>query len=181
MKKCPKCSVDLKRKEYEGFAVLQCESCRGHLVTHPRLDAILRVDRLPADELKAEARSSFREDTAERLRCPACLRFMEKKPLRLPGCELQMDACPHCAQIWMDGGELALAQLGHQTSPRFLDAQGMKRRVAELELSPERKAAFEQDLAALPEEPSVVDETIAQVIGEVITTLLRTWRPPISK
>jgi Zn-finger nucleic acid-binding protein len=152
MKKCPHCSCGLTQVDYEGFRVFQCGECRGHLVESQRLDCIKYLARKSTEELKAEAASEFRGSSPERVRCPRCHAPMVKEDMRLPGTALQMDVCRPCGLVWFDGGELALAQLGHQAGPLFDEAQEMKRRMEELEASPERKARFNESLDGLPDD-----------------------------
>lgn len=76
---------------------------------------------------------------------------MRKEPANLREVTVQTDVCKQCDLVWLDGGELALLQLGHQRTSRFIDAGEYRRRMDQLDMSPERKAAFEADLQKLPE------------------------------
>jgi len=84
-----------------------------------------------------------------------------------------LDVCRSCSLVWLDGGELALVQLGYESSAIFAEAQEMKRRMAQLEASPNRKAAFEENLARLPVEPSPVEEAVAEIAGEMFEAIIR--------
>ena len=46
----------------------------------------------------------------------------------------------------------------YQLTAWFADAQEFKRRMQELETSPERKARFEEDIVRLPTTPNPVEE-----------------------
>lgn len=173
MKKCPFCDIPLLAVEYEGFPILRCEQCRGHLVRSSRLDAIKRVARKSKDELKAEATAEFHSDNSGPIKCPRCHMTMHKRSIALPLLALQMDVCIPCTLVWLDGGELALAQLGYETSARFLDAQELKRRMASLDASPDRKAAFEKNVAQLPAPTYPVESALEEVAAEVVGALLR--------
>lgn len=159
MNNCPVCSTPLTQVAYEGFIVQRCEQCKGHLLTSSRLDAIKRITRKSQEELKAEA-AEFHGEHTGRIKCPGCYAPMDKQAIRVPVLTLQMDVCRRCSLVWFDGGELAIAQLGYEATPGFADAQEMKRRMAELEASPARKAAFEKNLAKLPEPTGVVEQAL---------------------
>ena len=169
MRKCPVCSVDLVPTDYEGFRVMQCTGCGGHLVPLQRFQSIKRVNRKSPDELKAEASSQFSASSLKTLRCPRCHMAMRKKRADLPVLDLQTDVCRRCELVWLDGGELALLQMGYQATSKFIDAQEFKRRMHELEASPERKARFEDALAKLP----MAKDPLEEVLGEAGDMLLR--------
>jgi Zn-finger nucleic acid-binding protein len=139
----------------------------------PRLESIKRITRKSLNELKAEASAEFRGSNPGCVRCPYCHMRMSKQPIKLPVLALQMDVCCACSIVWFDGGELALAQLGYEATPGFADAQEMKRRMAELQASPDRKAAFEKNLAKLPEPRGLVEEAVDKIVGEALEVILR--------
>ena len=168
MRNCPTCSILLTPVDYEGFRVLRCAQCGGHLVGQAELESIQAVALKSPEELKAEAAAGFRGGNAGRIRCPRCHMEMGKQTLLLPGPDLEMDVCRPCSLVWLDGGELALAQLGHEAGAGFKDAQTMKRRMAELEADPERKAAFEANLAAMPDEPSPLQEAVEDAVDDMV-------------
>jgi Zn-finger nucleic acid-binding protein len=147
---CPRCAVPLAPEAYEGFPVLRCPDCAGHLLDLSRYEAIRRLPEKSIAELEAEAKESFAGDYPAPIRCPRCHLAMEKRPLDVPGFDLHLALCRACALVWLEGGELALAQLAYQATPAFRDRQELKRRAAELEADPDRKAAFEEAVAKLP-------------------------------
>lgn len=98
---------------------------------------------------------------------------MRKQTVRLPGYSLETDVCIPCSLVWLDGGELALAQLGHETKAGFLDAQEMKRRIEELEVSPERKAEFEKNLARLRNAPDLIEEFSDNITADILEAIIR--------
>ena len=89
--------------------------------------------------------------------------------MNVPLLDLRMDVCRECCLAWLDSGELAFAQLAYETTDRFVDSQELKRRMAELEASPERKAAFEARVAKLPDERGPVE----QAFGDASESALR--------
>lgn len=167
MKNCPRCEKTLIPSDYEGFRVFRCDQCHGHLVPSVRVDSIKRLGVKPADDLKTEA-ADFKGDTPGTVRCPACRRHMERTVLGLPERDLSLDVCRLCALVWLDAGELALLQLGHEATDRFADAQDMKARAARLESSPARKAAFEENLASLPDRPNPIEEGIREAAEDAL-------------
>ncbi|MCX7006724.1 MAG: zf-TFIIB domain-containing protein [Kiritimatiellaeota bacterium] len=160
MKNCPHCHIPLTPMDYTGFNVLHCDQCKGYLVDVSRLETIKRLARKEQAELKAEVRAEYQGDTPAPVKCPKCHLPMQKKPVQLPGLMLQLDECKECALLWLDGGEIALVQLEPRTLPIYSDMQDMKRRSAALETDPERKAAFERNLAKLPDEADPFEDDL---------------------
>jgi Zn-finger nucleic acid-binding protein len=173
MRNCPICGSPLTRVDYEGFAVLRCDKCRGHLVDLSRVEAIKRTTGKSQEELKTEATTEFHGSNKGLVKCPRCHVPMRKQPVTLPGLAMETDFCRACSLVWFDGGELALAQLGYEATPGFADVQEMKRRMTELEASPARKAAFEKNLAALPEPRSPLAEAMEESAADVLESILR--------
>ena len=128
------------------------------------------------DELRAEASADFRASSSATLKCPRCHMPMRKQAADLPVLDLQTDICRSCQLVWLDGGELALLQLGYQVKSRFIDAQEFRRRMRELEASPERKARFEEDLAKLPEAKDPLEQALGEAGEELLAALLRSGR-----
>lgn len=147
---CPKCKVDLVPRKYERVRVLQCAQCMGMLA--PELDAAVIKSRREktCDELKTEAEHEYVSDTKETIICPRCQFPMVKRPIWSKFTAVQYDLCRRCNHVWLDGGELAVMQLLFECSLRGYDVARFQKRMAELELSPERKAAFEAALANMP-------------------------------
>ena len=166
---CPICSVPLAPVAYEGFQILRCPQCRGHLLDLSRYEAIQSIPDTSLAELEAEAKAGFQGDHPNRIRCPRCRGVMDKRPLRVPGFEnLHLDFCRGCSLVWFDGGELALAQLAYQASPAFRDVQEMKRRAEALDADPERKAAYDEAVAKLPEAPDPFTVGLREAIFDAL-------------
>ena len=130
MKKCPICNVDLLATDYEGFRVMSCGDCGGHLVSLQRFGCIKRVNKKTQVELKGEATSQFKGSTECDIKCPRCHALMGKEVAALPYVEVHTDVCRHCDLVWLDGGELAMLQLGHEASTKFMDSTDIKPKVA---------------------------------------------------
>ena len=165
---CPICSVPLAPVAYEGFQILRCPQCQGHLLDLSRYEAIRRIPHKTLAELEAEAQEGFAGDNPAPIRCPRCHVTMFKKPIAVPGFSLNTDVCRDCALVWLDGGELALAQLAYQATPAFRDVQEMKRRAEALDADPERKAAYDEAVAKLPEAPDPFTVGLREAIFDAL-------------
>ena len=165
---CPVCNVPLQPEAYEGLLIRRCPQCQGHLLERARFEAIQRIPQKTLAELEAEARAGFAGDTPAPVRCPRCHVTMLKRPLSVPGFDLHLDLCLDCQLVWLDGGELAMAQLVYQASPKFRDTQEMKRRAAALDADPERKAAFDEAVAKLPARPDPFREGLSEAFRDAI-------------
>ena len=178
---CPICQVPLKPEAYEGFLILHCPQCQGHLIERDRFDAIQRIPQKTLAELEAEAKAGFTGDTASSLRCPRCQVTMTKRPLTVPGFNLNIDICLDCKLVWLDGGELALAQLAFQASPKFRDTQEIKQRAEALAADPDRKAAFDKAVAKLPKAKDPIraglDESFLEALLRMFIRPYPWWIP----
>lgn len=177
MRSCPACNVPLEPEDYEGFRILHCPQCRGHLAERSRFEAIRSLAGKSPGELETEARNDFSGDNPNPIRCPRCRRPMEKRPLPVPGFDnLHVDVCRDCLLVWFDGGELALAQLAHQNSPAYRNQAELRRRAESLDADPERKAAFDEAVSRLPlDRDSLaqgVEESFADALRHVLLRIL---------
>ncbi|MEE8452517.1 MAG: zf-TFIIB domain-containing protein [Thermoguttaceae bacterium] len=167
---CPSCAAQLVRTTYEGLPVFRCDECSGYLLGRKRVDGIKRSRGKSVEQLKEETLGESQEDTKTLVRCPRCRMKMKKDLLPEP-VSLHVDRCGQCDLIWLDGGELARVQLGHEMTPQGRDAAEMQRRHKEMD--PERRREFEENLAKLPERESLV----LGALKEALTTRRRRgWR-----
>lgn len=179
---CPICQVPLAPETYEGFPIWRCPQCRGTLLDLSRYEAIQSVPEKTLAELETEARDGFLGDHPAPIRCPRCHLAMGKQPLRVPGFDnLHLDFCRGCSLVWLDGGELALAQLAYQASPAFREKEEMKRRAAARDADPERKAAFDEAVAKLPLDPHPFFEESPHLVVDALLDILHHgkwyWKP----
>lgn len=151
--KCPVCRIPTARVMYEGFMLPHCMQCKGHLVSCNRVEFIKGRRTKTLDELQAEVLAASGADAVEKLRCPGCNRMMEKLK-EPPPADFYYDQCQACQWIWFDGGELARLKLTYQISQQGKEAAELQRRLREM--TPERRAEFEANLAALPVEEDEV-------------------------
>jgi len=172
MRNCPHCRIPLISVDYEGVSVQWCERCRGHLMYAARLGPIKQIAGKSQDQLRTEAATEFRGNNTARIKCPRCCAPMSKQDTRLPGLNLQIDVCRACSLIWLDGGELALVQLGHEAKGAFANAQELKRRMEKMEASPDRKARFEEILARMPKENEEPDAFPSDLVEEILLAII---------
>jgi Zn-finger nucleic acid-binding protein len=164
MRSCPNCSIPLTRATYEGITVDVCSECRGHLVEGVRLKGIQRKISTSHDQLLDQAKR-YLGSSVHAIVCPACSSMMKKESTSSL-IEFELDVCPSCHIVWLDGGELALLQIAYETTHQSKSAEEFKRRVRELELDPARKARFEHNLAQLPEGRDDLVEVFGETVGE---------------
>ena len=169
---CPICDVPLEPEAYEGVPVLRCPDCQGHLLELTRYESIQRIPEKSLAELEAEAQAGFAGDNPSPIRCPRCHGAMQKRPLPVPGFDLHLDLCRGCALVWLDGGELAMAQLAYQATPAFRDRQELKRRSGARDADPERKAAFDEAVAKLPLKPPPCQEGLHEAVRDALFQLI---------
>jgi len=163
--KCPACTAELVRVTYEGLPVLRCEYCFGYLLGQKRMEGIQRTRRRSTDELEQEAVAENRGDSEQKIRCPRCRKKMRKEFLKEPA-SFHTDTCVNCQLIWFDGGELARLQLRHEIRPQAREAAELERR--HREMSPERRAEFERNLAKLPEPESPLEAGFKEAVIEAL-------------
>ena len=169
---CPLCAIPLEPETCEGFPILRCPGCQGHLLQLSRYESIKCLPDKTLAELEAEAKEGFQGDNSKPVRCPRCHLAMDKRPLPVPGFDLHVDLCRGCSLVWLDGGELALAQLAHQATPGFRDTQELKCRAAALEADPERKTAFEEALARLPQAADPFTEGLHEAVRDAFFQII---------
>ena len=110
--KCPTCQTELKRIFYGGAPVFRCFDCAGYLVSEKRFCTVIRCDAASIELLKNEVILESKADTTHKIKCPRCFYPMLKLKLEWLG-SITIDVCGNdkCGHLWLDGGELARAQL----------------------------------------------------------------------
>lgn len=166
---CPCCKIKLSRIQYEGLNIRQCKACHGHLVTHSRLSSIQTRRRRCEDDLLDEVVDEG-PDTTEKLRCPACLRRMEKRKKKIGSLKFFVDRCLDCQHVWLDKGELAKLQVAFEYSEKGEEAERFRQRLTNM--SREDKAAFERRIGSLRED-SVSREIAIELLANLVLGSLR--------
>lgn len=174
-RKCPSCQVALVKEDYESVWVLRCPSCRGTLISRERLERVERDPARPVPLLKKEARAEHAGDREGPVACPRCHAIMDKQTVTRGSAALHFDFCSACDLYWLDGGELALAQLLYETSPQGREARALQQRALEAHLSPERQARFQAAMAQLPDELPEDGLTSSSQWPELMSILVRLW------
>jgi Zn-finger nucleic acid-binding protein len=155
MRTCPVCLISLLSEEYEGVRIARCPKCRGVLLPGYKFDMIRHFRQRSSADLKQEAEADFSGNTTATLRCPKCRTKMEKHALARRLSLVTVDYCSTCDRVWLDAGELALAQLVFEASARGRELLDHQQRMLALEASPARKARFEEALARMPDTEDV--------------------------
>jgi Zn-finger nucleic acid-binding protein len=104
---CPRCYLPLYETTVgEGHVVraLQCSKCEGHWLSEGVLDEVSRdVD------VKWRERRHLPSAEVQRapMRCPSCgIPTIMQKVKSARDKKVDMDVCPSCHGVWLDGGEL---------------------------------------------------------------------------
>ena len=161
--KCPACSAELRRSQYEGLPVFACDQCGGYLVSTNKAVGIGRRHETPTATLVQEASAGEGSDNADDLRCPRCNRAMKKE--HWPGSKsFHIDKCHSCDLVWFDVGELAQMQLEQESTARGQDATRLQQRHEQM--TPSERQQFEEDLARLPEGEASLASPIGQALWE---------------
>jgi Zn-finger nucleic acid-binding protein len=164
--KCPNCSSDLNRSQYEGLPVFSCADCSGYLVSTRRVTHINRRRIHSADELTEEAITDVREDREHSLRCPRCMRQMDKE-LCDQAKSFHIDKCVDCELVWFDAGELARSQLAYESTERAQETRQFQER--HLQMTSDERKEFEHNLASLPEGEASLESEFGQgLIGSLV-------------
>ncbi|MBN1589947.1 MAG: zf-TFIIB domain-containing protein [Pirellulales bacterium] len=160
--KCPNCNLQLRRILYEGMPVFRCMRCHGYLLGERRLEGIKSSPLTSIEQLKQEVINEAQADTEKPIRCPRCLRKMEKRFIEEPAA-LHVDACRECGHVWLDGGELARLQLSHEMQPQAQEARRFRERIRSM--TAEEKATFEANIKKLPKEERSVPILLEMLFG----------------
>ncbi len=146
--KCPSCQSQLRRILYEGAAVFRCMQCHGYLLSKKRLEGIKASPATSIEQLKQEVIAEAQPDTEGPVRCPRCLRKMDKRFIEEPAA-LHIDVCRECRHVWLDGGELARLQLSHEMKPQAQEARRFRQRLRTM--TAKERAEYEENLRNLPD------------------------------
>lgn len=112
---CPKCLGKLEEKITEDFKVDVCFVCEGIWFDADELKNVLEADAkdfkfidLSRKEFDGEETKDFRDtfDKAEAV-CPKCQDNVKLVKKEFQGKhKVNVDICPRCNGIWLDGGEI---------------------------------------------------------------------------
>ncbi len=101
---CARCQHPMREAVHEGVSMLACPRCASGLVAGEGLRKLLRDRTDPATWL---ASGVARQEGTGHLFCPdhGGLTTMQRWMLRHEEHEIEVDACPTCAGVWLDSGE----------------------------------------------------------------------------
>jgi Zn-finger nucleic acid-binding protein len=127
---CPRCQAALDEAQLDTYRVSLCKTCRGALLAHADLPAILEsgwrvVSRDFAEKTEFHAPEGWHNEP--QLCCPDCGKPMEKYGYMGLGA-IQIDRCNACSEVWVDATELqnmviALAQSNYRSEDGFRRGQ----------------------------------------------------------
>jgi Zn-finger nucleic acid-binding protein len=136
--------------------------CHGYLLSRKRLEGIQASPATSIEQLKQEVINESQPDTTEAIRCPRCMRKMDKNFIEAPA-SLHIDVCRECDFIWLDGGELGRLQLAHEMKPQAQEARRFRERLKAM--TAEEREQFEADMAKLPDEKKTLPLLFSMLSG----------------
>ena len=99
---CPRCGAALVKTPYRDRIGYACPEDHGVAVTLGAVRALCGSRKL-IDLLWLR---SGAEDACDGADCPVCRRPMRQVTLDIAGCELELDICRRCQEVWFDPHEL---------------------------------------------------------------------------
>ncbi len=105
---CPACDHTLTPTDVGGLTVDVCEGgCAGLWFDNFELEKVDEAHESAGEPLlDVEGDPSVRPDGDRRFDCPACGDFVMHRYFFSVEREIEVDECPNCAGVWLDGGEL---------------------------------------------------------------------------
>jgi len=103
--KCPFCAVPMKIGAIGGEHVRYCTRCRGLLAKMDAFTDIVQDLRSRREASAAATQPPEWSDLDRKVRCPRCGAVMDTHLYGGPG-NVIIDACEHCAVVWLDAREL---------------------------------------------------------------------------
>ena len=106
---CPQCQTAMTEENFGGALVNVCGECRGIWFDDSELERLDHERKGAGPALAAALRhelESPRGPAHGPLGCPHCAVAMDVRPHELES-EVDIDECPECGGIFLEGGELA--------------------------------------------------------------------------
>lgn len=105
---CPACDHTLTPRDVGGLTVDVCEGgCSGLWFDNLELEKVDEAhESAGVTLLDVEGDPSARPDDGRRFDCPACGDYVMHRHFFSVEREIEVDECPGCAGVWLDGGEL---------------------------------------------------------------------------
>ena len=179
MPRCPLCTTQCDRIDYEGVAIYNCGTCGGHWLSQARLDVIInrREYEMPEPVKQKMIELADASNTTGPLTCHTCGKTMLKEQFKhWP--EIQIDRCPKCNGLWLDRGELEKCQIFWeylQDHPDQWENQDLITRRALLEAELKNRQAELRERAHAAQEAKRAGYYGPQAVGiaKIITSLFR--------
>jgi Zn-finger nucleic acid-binding protein len=130
-KKCPECSQEMRKKEYEGVVIDICENCGGVWLDKDELYHILetreeKFSQSQQEEVAPEKIIPPRpEDLIPQLNCPVCGALMQRFAFGYSS-GIILDRCPNGDGVWLDRGELEKVQIYKEKSQDYAEKEYAK-------------------------------------------------------
>lgn len=127
---CPRCAKTLEEQQLDELSFRCCRGCKGMLLPHADLIAVLEKSWHAVPREKAETTSFCVAEGWQNepvFRCPVCNQTMEKYGYMGIGM-IQIDRCDACALVWLDADELqnmvlALAKTNYRSATAWEESQ----------------------------------------------------------
>lgn len=112
---CPKCVGKLEHKNAENVELDVCFVCEGIWLDSGELEKVIEADSkdfkfisLGREELDGKEISDYKDELDEKEAiCPRCENGIKLLRKEYQGKRaVNVDACPECKGIWLDGGEI---------------------------------------------------------------------------
>lgn len=106
--KCPACGSQMKNINVEGISVDVCRhGCGGVWFDRFELQKMDEAHESAGETLlEIEVNDNIQVDQSTMRKCPHCVELTLMRHFLSPKREIEIDECPGCAGIWVDGGEL---------------------------------------------------------------------------
>ena len=105
--RCPRCHVQLERKEMDGVTVEYCSQCSGLCLDSGELDRIAEETPGSLEYSMASGASLAHDDGRPAIACLKCGTPKQMRKIELlHHSGIVLDRCDSCGVLWLDMGEL---------------------------------------------------------------------------
>lgn len=126
---CPRCKVDMKEIVQLNTFIDVCEKCGGTFFDQGEMFAALGTTADPSYWDRPETGGNVRPGN---IACPRCNAAMLLQDVKYEDKQVEIDRCPACSGIWLDGGETTkIMSIGARMAPVVM----AERRMAQDELA----------------------------------------------
>lgn len=153
MRMCPRCKVELEKRQYKGVQVDECKNCHGIFFDRGELERA-------RDNADQDLRwldfvlfnvSDLKKFTQDQVDCPKCGSTMEA--LQYAGSSVILSKCANCQGVWLDKGEFEKIVVYLEKLVASLPASelsdSLQRQAIDIIVGPKGEAEELKDLAAV--------------------------------